>query len=81
MLESLKTAKKAVGLKQCVKAVENGKAKKVFIAKDADAAIVDPLKKLCETNRLPVIHVDSMKILGKACGIDVGASAACTLEE
>ena len=81
MLESLKTAKKAVGLKQCVKAVENGKAKKVFIAKDADAAIVDPLKQLCETKRLTVIYVDSMKILGKACGIDVGASAACTFEE
>jgi large subunit ribosomal protein L7A len=81
VLESLKTAKKAVGLKQCIKAVENGKAKRVFIAKDADAAIIEPLKLLCDKNKLSVIYVDSMKTLGKVCGIDVGASAACTLED
>lgn len=81
MLESLKTAKKAVGLKQCIKAVENGKAKRVFIARDADVSIVKPLEQLCEKNKLPVVYVDTMKALGKACGIDVGASAACIFED
>jgi len=80
VLESLKNSKKAIGVKQAVKAVENGIAKVVFIARDADEKVVAPVKQQCADKSVEVIYVESMKQLGKACGIEVGASAACILK-
>jgi len=34
---------------------------------------------LCIKNNIPIVYVDTMKQLGKACNIDVGASVACLL--
>lgn len=80
MLENLKNCSKTVGLKQTLKAVENGSAKLVFMAKDADAKVTASVKELCLKKSIEIIYVDSMKQLGKACGIDVGASTVALLE-
>lgn len=80
MLESLKGSNKTIGIKQSLKAVENGNAKTVFIAKDAEEKVVGKLKTLCEEKSVTVVYVDSMKQLGKACGIEVGAAAATLLK-
>ena len=80
MLEVLKNGKKAIGIKQTLKAVENNTAELVFIALDADEKIVNSLKELCLTNTVETEYVESMKQLGKACGIEVGASAVCLLK-
>jgi len=66
-------------MKQSLKAVESLKAKQVFIAKDADEHVVARIKELCIKNNIPIVYVDTMKQLGKACNIDVGASVACLL--
>ncbi|GAE87403.1 ribosomal L7Ae/L30e/S12e/Gadd45 family protein [Acetivibrio straminisolvens] len=79
MLEVLKNGNKTVGLKQSMKAVEALKAKQVFIAKDADERVVGRIKELCIENNIPIVYVDTMKQLGKACNIDVGAAVACLL--
>lgn len=81
MLEILKSGKKAIGIKQAVKAVESDKAKIVFIAADADEKIVKGLKELCLSKEVELNYAESMKQLGKACGIQVGASAVCLLNE
>lgn len=81
MLEDLKNSNKAVGIKQSLKAVANGMAKAVFIARDADEKITGNLVELCRTNGIPIEYADTMKQLGKAVGIEVGASAACILRE
>lgn len=80
VLEVLKNGKKAIGIKQTMKAVENNTAKLVFIAVDADEKIVKSLRELCLTNKVEMENVESMKQLGKACGIEVGASAVCLLK-
>ncbi len=77
MLEALKTSNKTVGIKQSMKAVESGQALKVFIARDADSRVTRDLQELCIQMSIEVVYVDSMKQLGRACGISVGASAAC----
>ena len=38
------------------------------------------LKELCRKNSLEITYVDNMKLLGKTCGIDVGAAAVCVLK-
>lgn len=79
MLEELKSKNKLVGIKQTKKALEAGTAKVVYLALDADKRILDEFRQICQQNQVSVVDVDSMKDLGKACGIDVSAAIACLL--
>lgn len=80
MLEPLREAKKIViGTKQTLRALENNKVAICFIADDADERVLQPVKRLCEERQVQVVHVKTMKELGAACGIDVGAATAATL--
>ena len=76
MLEQLRHATKTIGLKQTIRLVEAGGAKCVYIAQDADERVVGKLRGLCSEKGVEVLAVESMKVLGKACGIDVGAAVA-----
>lgn len=81
-IEKLTTAsRKIVGFKQTKKAVEKGQVKMVYLAKDSDDHIFNPLVELCQQKRIPYQVVDTMLELGKACEIQVGAAAAAILEE
>lgn len=64
-----------IGTKQTVKALKLGTVKEVVIAKDADHKVIAKIVNTAEETMVPVLYVDSMKKLGKACGIDVGAAA------
>lgn len=64
-----------IGTKQTMKALKAGLIKELVIAEDADLHVLDEVLTLAEQNKVPVTKVDSMRKLGKACGIDVGASA------
>lgn len=80
MLDPLRNAKRrAVGTKQTLKVIQNGEAKAVYIALDAEQHVVKPLLTALEGTPIPVYEVESMKQLGRACGIDVGAAAAALL--
>ena len=71
----------AVGSKQLRKSLSNGRAKYVFLAKNADPAMTAPILEGCTRCGIPVAWCETMAELGKACGIDVGASAAAVLDE
>ena len=79
-LAVLKKFKTVVGLKQLKKALENGKAKFVFLAQNADPALTEPIADLCQQNQVSYTWVRSMADLGRACGIEVGAAAAAAVE-
>lgn len=72
---------KVVGAKQTVKAIKNGSVKAVYIAKDADNKLLQSVKILVDENSLELVYINTMKELGKLCGIDVGAATAATLKE
>ena len=69
-----------VGTKQLRKALENGRAKKVWLAENADPAITEPLEALCRNRHVAYTWVPSKQDLGIACGIEVGASAAAAVD-
>jgi large subunit ribosomal protein L7A len=71
----------SIGTKQTTKAVELGLAAEVFIAKDADVRITSKVVNLCKKMGVKVTYVDSMKLLGKACGIEVGAAMVAAVEQ
>lgn len=72
---------KVVGVKQTIKAIKAETVKTVYIAKDADDKFIQPVKLLVEEGSLELVYVDSMKELGKLCGIDVGAATAAVLKD
>ena len=80
MLSELKNSPRVVGVKQLRKAVGRGEIRQVFLAEDADPALTDPIAALATDQAVPVVRVSSMKELGRACGIAVGASAAGLLK-
>ncbi len=81
-LERLKAArKKTIGTKQTAKAVDKGLAKAVFVARDAEEYVVRELLKACREQAIPVVEVESMAVLGRTCGIEVGAASAAIIEE
>ncbi len=82
MLEELRNKEmRTVGLKQTIKAVQAGKAEQVFLARDVDAYIKNIVEDECERHGLSITYIDTMKELGKACGIDIGAATAAILKE
>lgn len=76
MIENLKISNKAVGYKQTIKAIQEKRTNTVFIAKDADIRLTSKVIELCNQNGIAIHYVDTMKQLGRACKIDVGAAVA-----
>lgn len=68
-----------VGTKQTVKALKNGRVKEVFVARDADFEIIQKVIQTAAELQTPIYYVDSMKKLGKACDIEVGASTVAII--
>ncbi len=79
MLSDLNVTEKVVGAKQVKRAVNDGRAKKLFLAADADPRITEPLAALAAEKGVPVEEVPTMKELGTVCGIAVGSAVAAVL--
>ena len=79
-LSGLANQKVLVGAKQIRKALEKDLVLCVFLARNADPAITDPIEAKCSALQVACTWVSSMADLGKACGIDVGAAAAAAVK-
>lgn len=79
MLEELEHASRAVGVKQARRALAAGRAKRLYLAKDADPLLTLPLERQALDQGVEAVWADSMKDLGRACGIAVGAAVAAIL--
>ncbi|EJO5349440.1 ribosomal L7Ae/L30e/S12e/Gadd45 family protein [Clostridium botulinum] len=79
MIDRLKV-NKVVGVKQTVKALKNNTVKILYVSKDADKSLIKPLIELAHQNSIDIIEVDTMKELGRLCGIDVNAATAALLK-
>ena len=79
-LPDLSAFKIVVGSKQLRKALNNGRARYVFLAENADPSITEPMEALCLKNHVGYLWVPTMSELGRACGIEVGAAAAAAVD-
>lgn len=81
-MERLKAAtQRTVGTKQTTRAVEHGQALVVYIARDAEAHVTRHLAALCRQKGVEVVEVESMVVLGRACGVEVGTASAGVLKD
>jgi len=78
---SLQDLTMIIGTKQTTRMVELGKATEVYVAKDADPRITLKIVNLCKKMGIKVTYIDTMKQLGKACNIEVGAAMAAVVDE
>ena len=81
LLAQLRQGLKTVGARQTLKALQRRVARVVFVARDADPAVVGPVVELARQQAVELLYVESMEALGRACGIEVGASAAALVQE
>lgn len=70
-----------IGTKQTTKMVEQGRATRVYAARNADQKLLNALIQLCERHNVPISWYDTMLELGGTCGIDVGAAMAALYDE
>ena len=71
--------KVVAGAKQLRKALASDSVHRVYLAKNADPAITEPIAAICKENHVNFVWVKSMADLGSACGIEVGAAAAAAI--
>ncbi len=79
MLTQLTASEKVVGAKQVKRALKDGRAKKLFWAENADPRVLQPLIQEAVRSGVPLQQIGTMKELGEACGIAVGAAVAALL--
>ena len=72
--------KTVVGAKQLKKAVEAGRARYVFLAENADPAVIEPIVLLCRSEDVQTAWVSRLTVLGRAGGVEVGAAAAAVVD-
>jgi large subunit ribosomal protein L7A len=75
----LQAKKLIIGTKQTVKAIQTMDIAEVIIAEDADRRVINKVMQLSVDKNIPVTKVESMKKLGRACGIEVGAAAVAII--
>jgi large subunit ribosomal protein L7A len=68
-----------IGTKQTVKALKEGNVQELIVANDADPKVTAKVVGEALLFDVPVRYVDSMKKLGKACGIEVGAATVAII--
>lgn len=81
MISELASKEKVIGVKQSRKAIREGRACQVYLACDADPALVEPVADSCAAVGIPVEREHTMAQLGKACRITVGAAVVAVLKE
>ncbi|MBQ3180612.1 MAG: ribosomal L7Ae/L30e/S12e/Gadd45 family protein [Firmicutes bacterium] len=79
-LSSLSSAKKHVGVKQTIRALESNSARLVYVAGDADRQLIAEVLALCIVKDVEIVNVPTRAELGDACGIDVGAAVVALLK-
>ena len=81
MVSELSSVNKVGGAKQFRRALNDGRACKVFLACDADPALTEPLLTLCRERGVEADCSLTMQQLGRACGIAVPASAVAIVAQ
>lgn len=73
--------KRTIGANQTTKALQQSTVRAVYVAEDAEDRVVHSIVAAAQEKGIVIQWVASMKELGKACGIEVGAATAAVLED
>lgn len=80
LIELKRQNKLIIGTKQSSRTINDSKAKTLFVAKDCEQHVIRSIVESAKERGVQIVYVESMKKLGEACGIDVGAATAVILK-
>lgn len=80
MISELEKKALKTGFKEVMNVLSQNRAARVIIAEDCEDKIKIPVSEAAQKSGISAEYANSMKELGKACGIDVGASCAAVLK-
>lgn len=69
-----------VGYKQTMKAINDGRALRAYVAEECDDKIRLSVEAAAASGNVQLLCVKTMRELGGMCGIEVGASCAAVLK-
>lgn len=83
MVQAILNAKeKVIGLKQTLRALEDGRARRVFYAADTEEHLIKRIAPICQEKGVSFQAVEvCQKELGKVCQIEVGAAIVAIVED
>ena len=79
MPNELTNSARVVGVKQVRRALNAGRAKRLWLAQDADPQLTRPLAEQARDQGVEAVWLGSMRELGRDCGIAVGAAVAADI--
>ncbi len=79
-MDELKTREHTAGMRTTLRAVESGRAEKVYIAEDADVFVRRRVQELCQQSNVPFEYVPDMKTLGGLAGLPIKTACAAVLK-
>lgn len=80
-MELLKDKPHTAGLRTTLRAIEAGKALKVFIAEDADVFVRRRVQEASNEKGISYEYVPEMKQLGENCGLAIKTACAALLKD
>lgn len=74
------TRLRVVGARETLKKLAKRAVKTVYVAKDAQRALIEEVLAASERQGIPIEFIDTMEALGQMCGIEVPAVCAAVLK-
>ena len=82
MLEELRvSSNKVAGRNNVLKALKNGSAKRVYLAKDIDNFLSQTIVNNAQENNVRIVFVETRNELDKLCNISVKTATAAILKQ
>lgn len=78
-MHQLKHGSKVVGTKQTLRALEKGNVEVLYIANNAQKQVTLRISELANSKNVPIVYVDTMEELGKACDVEVKTATAALI--
>jgi large subunit ribosomal protein L7A len=79
MMHELKKGPRVVGTKQTLRVLENGTAKVLYVAKNAQKQVTIRAIELAESKNIPVVYIETMEELAQACDVEVKTATAALI--
>ncbi|PKM52724.1 MAG: 50S ribosomal protein L7ae-like protein [Firmicutes bacterium HGW-Firmicutes-7] len=70
---------RVVGTKQTLRVLENGTAKVLYVAKNAQKQVTLRVIELAESKSIPIVYIETMEELAQACDVEVKTATAALI--
>lgn len=79
-MHRLKNGTKVIGTKQTLRALEKDLVTDLYVARDAQTQVTLRVLEVAKTKGIPVVYVDTMVELAKACEVEVKTATAALMK-